>query len=90
MTEHVDGNTLAGPLSELFSFDMTAATGRCLGCGDVTVLARALVFTDPMGLVARCCECNSVLLALVESEDGLWLDLHGISGLHVPGVSARS
>ena len=31
MPEPVDGNSLAGPLSELFSADLTTATARCLG-----------------------------------------------------------
>jgi len=33
--EHVDGNVLAGPLSELFRFDLTMTSGECRHCGDV-------------------------------------------------------
>jgi len=40
---HVDGNALAGPLSEVFRDDITTALGRCTSCGDVSVLAEALV-----------------------------------------------
>ena len=29
MTSHLDGNALAGPLADFFSFDVTTATGRC-------------------------------------------------------------
>src|SRR5918994_1022683 len=29
--QHVDGNALAGPLAEFFTFDITMATGRCNG-----------------------------------------------------------
>lgn len=83
MAQHVDGNALAGPLSELFAFDVTCASGRCAGCGDVTVLARAMVYEDEMGLVARCHLCDSTLLTLVRTADGAWLDLQGITSLHV-------
>ena len=31
---HVDGNVLAGPLSDVFSVDMTTATGTCASCAD--------------------------------------------------------
>ena len=41
--EHVDGNVLAGPLGELFRFDLTTTSGECRHCHDVSVLARAIV-----------------------------------------------
>ena len=81
---HVDGNALAGPLSELFRFDLTTTTGECRHCGDVTVLARAMVYPDPNGWVMRCCSCDGMLLAIVRTEKRTWLDLSGISGLRIP------
>ena len=30
---HLDGNALAGQLSDLFAFDITEAVGRCTNCG---------------------------------------------------------
>lgn len=81
--EHVDGNVLAGPLSELFRFDLTTTSGECRHCGDVTVLARAMVYLDPSGYVARCCSCGEMLLAIVTTEKRTWLDLSGISGLQI-------
>jgi hypothetical protein len=82
--EHVDGNVLAGPLSELFRFDLTTTSGECRRCGDVTVLARAMVYLDPSGYVARCCTCGEVLLTVVIGPDRTWVDLHGIAGLQIP------
>lgn len=81
---HVDGNSLAGPLSELFRFDLTTTSGECRHCGDVTVLARAMVYPDPSGYVVRCCACGDVLLTIVKTEKRTWLDLSGISGLQIP------
>src|SRR5690606_27127608 len=50
---HLDGNVLAGALSEIFTADVTTARGRCAGCGRTSPLAQAMVFTDAPGLVAR-------------------------------------
>ena len=80
----LDGNVLAGPLGELFRFDLTETSGECRHCGDVAVLARALVYPDPSGFVVRCHACGDVLLAIVTTEKRTWLDLSGISGLQIP------
>lgn len=83
MTTRVDGNALAGPLSELFRFDMTRAAGRCSGCRDESVLASATVYESAMGAVVRCSHCGDVLMTIVETRDRTWLDLRGITGLHL-------
>jgi len=82
--DHVDGNALAGPLSELFRFDLTTTSGQCRHCGDVTVLARAMVYLDPSGYVVRCCSCDGILFTVVTGPERTWLDLSGISGLQIP------
>jgi hypothetical protein len=84
MTEHVDGNALAGPLSELFRDDMTTATGRCTSCGDVSALAQALVYDAAPGWAARCHTCGEVLIVLVLAADRMRIDLRGLSALEVP------
>ena len=81
--QHVDGNALAGPLAEFFSFDVTTATARCNGCGAVAELARAMVYTSPAGTVVRCGTCDHVLATLVESEDRAWIGLSGVSAIEV-------
>ena len=64
---HLDGNVLAGPLLELFREDMTAATARCDGCGDVSVLATAMVYDAAPGWCVRCHVCNDVLMTFVQA-----------------------
>ena len=81
---HVDGNVLAGPLSELFSVDMTQATGRCVGCGDESVLARAMVYESGTDLVVRCSHCDDVMMTLVHTPGDLRIELRGIGMLKVP------
>ena len=84
MPEPVDGNSLAGPFSELFSVDLTMATARCFVCGDVSELARATVYPDPTGFVVRCGRCDDVLMVIIEEPDSICLELRGMSWLKVP------
>jgi hypothetical protein len=82
---HVDGNVLAGALAEVFAEDVTTATGRCLGCGDVAVLARARVYSAGPGLVARCSRCDAVLLTVVETPRGTRVSAGGLTGILTRG-----
>jgi len=79
MRGHVDGNALAGILSEL-QLDVTVR-GRCAGCGDVAVLARAVVYGDEQARVARCAACSGVLFVLFTEPGGMRLQLRGMSWL---------
>jgi ribosomal protein S27E len=81
--QHFDGNVLAGPLAEFFSFDVTTATARCNGCGAVAELARAMVYMSPAGTVVRCATCDHVLATLVESGDRAWIGFSGVSAIEV-------
>ncbi|MET0783236.1 MAG: DUF6510 family protein [Leifsonia flava] len=80
---HLDGNSLAGVLSELFRFDPTTASARCAGCGTIDVLARAMVWEGTPGTVVRCASCDNVLATIVESDDKLWLNFSGITAVEV-------
>jgi hypothetical protein len=79
-----DGNALAGPLSEIFAVDVTAAVGRCAGCGSTGPLAALRVYGPDPGLVARCAGCDQVILRLVRGPDAAWLDLRGAVSLRIP------
>jgi hypothetical protein len=79
----LDGNAAAGPLREVFAVDLTAAVGRCTGCGSTAVLGEANAFLQAPGLVARCRSCDTVLLRLVRGPTRAWLDLRGVSYLEV-------
>lgn len=81
---HLDGNTLAGPLSMLFVPDITMATGRCGTCGRSDLLARAPLYADAPGRVLRCAHCGHPTLRLVSAPDMFWLDLPHGSGLAIP------
>jgi NAD-dependent SIR2 family protein deacetylase len=84
MVSHVDGNALAGPLSEIFEIDVTAASVRCQTCGDTSVLARAMVYEKPHALIARCSACDGVLMIVLQKHDATEIDLSGVAWLGIP------
>ncbi|MEU8756340.1 DUF6510 family protein [Streptomyces chartreusis] len=81
---YVDGNALAGPLSEVFAVDVTTATCRCANCGCTGPLARLHVYKHAPGLVARCQQCGSVMLRATRTRDAVWLDMSGAVSLAIP------
>lgn len=82
---HVDGNALAGPLAEFFTFDATVATVRCQSCGSVAELARAMVYPSAAGTVVRCSTCNQVMMTLIEADGRAWIGFGGVSAIEVRG-----
>ena len=83
MTDHLDGNVLAGALSEVFTGDVTAARARCGGCGQMAAIAEAVVYTNAPGLVALCAGCDHVLATIVDAGDRLILSLAGLSAIEL-------
>ncbi len=80
---HLDGNAAAGELSNLFAVDVTAAEGECSHCGAVRPFAQSIVYMGGPGLVARCADCDNVLLRLVKAQRRVLLDLRGMAYLSV-------
>ncbi|MEU0491354.1 DUF6510 family protein [Nocardiopsis sp. NPDC006139] len=81
---HLDANVLAGPLSEVFAVDITAAERLCAHCGDRGAFARLHVYTDGPGLIACCPACQTLVLRLVRTPRGLVLDLGGTGCITLP------
>ncbi|MEU0539205.1 DUF6510 family protein [Nocardia sp. NPDC005978] len=81
---HLDGNVLAGLLAEIFTVDPVAHGCRCGCCGAVEPLARALVYLNCPGTVARCSHCSAVVLRLTVTPAGRWLDLGEGASLCLP------
>ena len=57
MPEPLDGNMLAGPLSDVFTVDISTAVGQCASCGTSAPMGATRVYADAPGLVARCPSC---------------------------------
>ncbi|MHA6668529.1 DUF6510 family protein [Homoserinimonas sp. A447] len=81
--DHLDGNVLAGPITELFVFEPTTTQGQCQSCGDIATLGQALVYGQPMGFVARCRNCDDVLIVIVERAGRKLLNMRGLRWLQV-------
>lgn len=78
-----DGNSMAGPLREVFAVDVTTAVGRCANCGNTGQLAEGRVFGPAPGLVLRCPRCGQPLLRMVRGSGRAWLDLRGLQFIEV-------
>jgi hypothetical protein len=79
--DYLDGNAAAGELAEIFSVDVTVAEGRCAHCGATKRFAEAHLYMQCPGVVARCADCEQVLLRLVSIRDRALLDLRGMTYL---------
>jgi hypothetical protein len=82
--DHLDTNAAAAALREVFTVDVTAAVGRCTGCGRTGAMAETHLYTRAPGLVGRCPACDTVLFRLVRAPGRAWLDLRGLTCLEIP------
>jgi hypothetical protein len=83
----LDGNAAAGTLSDLFALDVTAASVTCRGCGATFEVGAARVYGGGMGSIFRCVQCNDVIIRLVRTPAGFWLDMQGARRLFVRSAS---
>lgn len=83
MGTHLDGNAIAGALSEIFTVDMTTARSHCRSCGDVAPLATAMVFLKPNTYIVRCHACEDVLFTMQLRSSGTRLDLDALASLEL-------
>ena len=79
----LDGNAAAGLLGEIFPFEMTMAHIRCAGCGAVEPVGAEMVYMDAPGMVMRCVHCERVLLTVVHGVRRYWLEMRGVTWLHI-------
>src|SRR5262249_11547257 len=77
----LDGNAIAGLLTDVFGEEMTSATGTCASCGASGEVATFVVYARGPGPIARCGACSSVLMVLVTIRERTCVDLRGLVGL---------
>lgn len=75
----VDGNAVAGLLSELFDGDVTVLVGVCGGCGSVASIAEAVVELDEAAAIVRCRSCTHTLFTVLRDGDAVKIRL-GVLG----------
>ena len=79
----LDGNAVAGLLSEIFVPELTAAAARCDSCGAIEAVGALRAYVDAPGTVLRCLRCESELLRVVSDGARLWIDLGGLRWLQL-------
>lgn len=79
--EALDGNAIGGLLQEVFSVELTAATGVCGACGARGPIAETVVYVRAPGTVCRCRSCESVLMVIVKVREVWSVDLSGLAAL---------
>ena len=78
---YLDGNAVAGDLSNIFTMDVTVAEGQCAHCGAKKRFAEAHVYMRGPGVVVRCVVCEHVLLRLAYVRQRVFLDASGMKYL---------
>jgi NAD-dependent SIR2 family protein deacetylase len=79
--DYLDGNAAAGELSNIFTMDVTTAEGQCAHCGATKRFAEAHLYMQCPGIVARCADCQHVLLRLAKAHQRVFLDMRGMTCL---------
>ena len=80
----LDGNAAAGPLREIFSFEVTTTQYSCESCGRTDQLGAAMVYeVRQMGIIVRCPSCDNPLIRLAYNREGYLIDLRGTSYLTI-------
>ena len=79
----LDGNALGGALGEVFVTEITVARSTCGSCGAVREIGALVVYTQASGSVARCLDCDAVLLRVVRAGGRIWVDFRGVACLEL-------
>jgi Zn finger protein HypA/HybF involved in hydrogenase expression len=78
----LDGNAVAGTLSEVFAVEMTTATMTCGNCGMAGAIGAMHVFRGA-GIVMRCPHCDNVMAKIVEDGTRMWMNFGGMQALEI-------
>jgi hypothetical protein len=87
---HVDGNALAGELTDALGIDPTPMRATCAHCGTATILAQTLVTFDGPGPVAHCPTCAGIMLRMLRTDGEVSVDIRGIRALGMPRHDKRA
>ena len=79
----LDGNAVAGLLSEAFGPEATAAMARCGGCGAEGPVGTLLVYAHGMGAVFHCPGCGQVMIRIAHTRAEVVLDMRGAGFLRL-------
>ena len=78
----LDGNAVAGMLSEVFAVEMTTATMTCGNCGMAGAVGAMHVFRGA-GIVMRCPNCGNAVAKIVGNGTRMWMSFPGMQTLEI-------
>jgi hypothetical protein len=73
----LDGNAAASALQEIFVLDVTSAQVRCGTCDSTGAVGSMRLYAAAMGAVLRCVHCDAILVRVVHTPHGSWLEMTG-------------
>jgi Family of unknown function (DUF6510) len=79
----VDANAIGGMLASVFGVDMTGSSGQCAQCHTVSVVGTMRVYMRGPGVVVRCPACAQVVMRMVKTPTGMYLDASGASFVRI-------
>jgi len=71
------GDAGARLVQQIFAPDVTLAKIWCEACDRETGIGASIVYAGPMGAVLKCSDCDNVLMRVVHTPHGLWLEMSG-------------
>ncbi len=82
MTENMsdlmlDGNAAGGLLQEIFVPEITTAQIECEACGYRAEVGTLQLYAAEMGAVLRCTHCGGIVMRVVHTVHGRWLEMKG-------------
>lgn len=77
----LDGNAIGGLLHDVFGTEMTTAVGTCAHCGSRRPVAEFMVYLGGPGTVARCRDCQALLMVVTNRHMMNCVDLTGLADL---------
>jgi uncharacterized protein DUF6510 len=80
--ERVDGNAIAGLLTEIFGRDITADVGTCAECGAREEVGATHVYRSA-GITLRCPQYDAVLISIVDGGSRIWFAVSGLQTLEL-------
>ena len=79
----VDGNAIGGMLASVFGADMTGSPGQCAHCHTVSIVGTMRVYMRGPGVVVRCPACAQVVMRMVRTPTGMYVDVRGASFVRI-------
>jgi len=86
----VDGNAVGGLLAAIFGSDVTSSHGQCATCHTVSVVGTMRAYARGPGVILRCPACAEVVVRVVETPRGTYVDIRGAAYLRVPPAGEAS